>query len=46
MNKILTKIVNVKYQENPSRGFRASQCQETGGYGEANGRLYKLHYEA
>jgi hypothetical protein len=39
MDKILIKIVNVNYQENPSSGFRAAQCEETDGYGEANGRF-------
>jgi hypothetical protein len=41
-DKILIKIVDVKYQKNPSSGFRASQCEEKSGYGEANGRFYKL----
>jgi len=42
MDKILIKIVNVKNRENPSSGFRATQCEETDGYDEANGRFYKL----
>jgi len=46
MDKILMKIVDVKYQENPSSGFRAAQCEETDEYGETNGRFYKLLYEA
>ena len=44
MDKIFIVIVNVKYHENPSSGFSAAQCEETGGYGEANGIFYKLLY--
>jgi hypothetical protein len=46
MDKILVEIINVKYQENPSSEFRAAQCQETDGYGEAKGCFYRLLYEA
>jgi hypothetical protein len=35
MDKILIKILDMKYQENPSSGFRAAQCEETDGYGDA-----------
>jgi len=46
MDKILIRIVNMKYQENPSSGFCAAQCEETDGCAEVNGRSYRPLYEA
>jgi hypothetical protein len=46
MDKVVINSANVKFQETPSSGIHAAQCEETDGYDDANCRFYKLLYEA